>query len=227
MSDWESDIAEHRRLVAYYMNDFVSMTKPDAARGWGDLYAATVPANNLYRIAQHCAARRGIPDYLSIIATCGTGMVAILRNTSTVDLENISARLSARAEVHDLSKFHTPERETFKVFTPRLKTFRYGSDEYKRALADMGEGLRHHYAVNSHHPEFHPRGVADMSLLDVIEMFCDWVAACDQRRFELDIDKQVGRFEIHIHTPRLGDVLTDTRDVLRQWHQEHNCPSYF
>lgn len=42
----------------------------------------------------------------------------------------------------------------FTRFTPRLKGMTYGSPEYKQCLAEMGPGLRHHYAANRHHPEF-------------------------------------------------------------------------
>ena len=66
--------------------------------------------------------------------------------------------------------------------TPVLRTLTYGSDEYKAALVEMGEGLKHHYARNSHHPEHYPNGIAGMSLLDIVEMLCDWKAASERTK---------------------------------------------
>jgi len=44
-------------------------------------------------------------------------------------------------------------------------------------LADMGEGLQHHYAVNDHHPEHFDNGIRDMGLVQLTEMLADWKAA--------------------------------------------------
>ena len=82
-----------------------------------------------------------------------------------------------RSEAHDQSKLVSPEVEVFDEFTPKLAASTYGSDEYKGFLAAMKPALDHHYAHNSHHPEHYPNGIAGMSLLDVLEMLCDWKAA--------------------------------------------------
>jgi hypothetical protein len=81
---------------------------------------------------------------------------------------------------HDRSKTLPPEVEVFDVHSQRLKGLTYGSDEYKASLAEMGEGLAHHYANNSHHPEHHENGVNDMTLADLVEMICDWRAATER-----------------------------------------------
>jgi hypothetical protein len=65
---------------------------------------------------------------------------------------------------HDLSKTQDPELAVFNEYTPKLKDSTYGSDEYKGYLAAMGEGLRHHYAANRHHPEHFTDGVDGMTL---------------------------------------------------------------
>jgi hypothetical protein len=90
------------------------------------------------------------------------------------------ANLLDRAEHHDASKLEDPERATFDEYTPKLRDSTYGSDEYKAFLEGMGEGLRHHYAANPHHPEHHADGIAGMSLLDLVEMLCDWKAATER-----------------------------------------------
>lgn len=85
--------------------------------------------------------------------------------------------LLARAHEHDASKLVSPEVETFDLVTPELRRCVYGSDEYKAMLDVMEPALAHHYGVNPHHPEHHDEGVADMTLMDVVEMLCDWIAA--------------------------------------------------
>lgn len=85
--------------------------------------------------------------------------------------------LSRRALVHDQSKLESPEVEVFNEFTPKLKESTYGSPEYEGFRAAMKPALDHHYANNSHHPEFFKDGVRGMNLLDVVEMLCDWKAA--------------------------------------------------
>lgn len=46
-------------------------------------------------------------------------------------------------------------------------------EEYLRKHFKLA--FEHHYANNSHHPEFH-KNLDDMSELDLIEMICDWTA---------------------------------------------------
>lgn len=97
-------------------------------------------------------------------------------------LSRFVTKLLARADAHDASKLEPPELEVFNEFTPLLQTLDYGSDEYKAALAGMSEGLEHHFALNPHHPEHHEKGVRGMTLVDVVEMLCDWKAASERVR---------------------------------------------
>ena len=92
-------------------------------------------------------------------------------------LDLVISRLLRRKIEHDASKLKSPEREMFEIHSPKLRGLTYGIDEYKKYLADMKPALDHHYACNSHHPEHYPDGIRGMSLLDLIEMVCDWKAA--------------------------------------------------
>lgn len=85
--------------------------------------------------------------------------------------------LLKRAKEHDQEKMRDPEASIFAEFTPKLKTSTYGSPEYQKFLSDMKPALDHHYAVYRHHPEHNPSGINDMNLIDIMEMFCDWVAS--------------------------------------------------
>lgn len=89
-------------------------------------------------------------------------------------------RLARRALAHDASKLESPEKEAFDAVTPALRGLTYGSLEYHANTARLGEALKHHYANNSHHPEHYPDGIAGMSLLDLVEMLCDWKAASER-----------------------------------------------
>ncbi|MBC2712660.1 MAG: hypothetical protein HGJ94_17235 [Desulfosarcina sp.] len=79
---------------------------------------------------------------------------------------------------HDDSKLQDPELEHFTRLTPKLKHSTYMSDEYKGFLELLKPALDHHYKNNRHHPEHFPEGVNNMTLVDIIEMLCDWAAAC-------------------------------------------------
>lgn len=110
-------------------------------------------------------------------------------------LDQVQANLMLRARAHDRSKLEDPEKAVFDVVTPKLKGLTYGSDEYKASLAEMGVALNHHYEHNSHHPEHYAMtvslgpnpdeltqgaAIARMSILDLIEMLCDWKAATER-----------------------------------------------
>lgn len=136
-----------------------------------------------------------------------------------VCLENINSRSSC----HDLSKFHAPEKPIFDEMTPKLKDSTYGSEEYKGFLASMKPALDNHYAHNSHHPEHYPNGIDGMSLLDLLEMLCDWKAAGERHANgsiarSLDINK--GRFKI---SDQLHSVLENTACELGWMECKNNC----
>lgn len=90
--------------------------------------------------------------------------------------------LTIRAAHHDASKLVEPEKPGFDVLTLKLRELVYGSDDYKAALEEGKPTIAHHYAANSHHPEHYENGIAGMSLLDIIEMVCDWKAASERTK---------------------------------------------
>lgn len=109
------------------------------------------------------------------------------------NINKIIEHLIQRRVFHDASKLEEPELSVFTEFTPKLNTTTYGSDEYKRNTKKMKVALVHHYAENRHHPEFHAGGIFGMNLVDIVEMFCDWLAAttrhddgCIYRTIELN-----------------------------------------
>lgn len=129
----------------------------------------------------------------------------------------VARDLIYRAHRHDRSKLEEPELEVFDRVTPRLAESTYGSEKYKGFLADMGEGLAHHYAVNDHHPEHFKKGIEEMDLIQLTEMLCDWIAAT-RRHADGDIHRSIEqnaeRFgygdEIRNLLHRSADVLVGT-----------------
>lgn len=128
-------------------------------------------------------------------------------------LKIISKELRKRGKSHDKSKLLPPEKDFFDIYTPKLKSLTYGSEEYKRNLEGLQVALKHHYALNSHHPEYYVNGIADMTLVDVIEMLCDWKAATlrhDDGNIDKSLEINKERFNI---SEQLVSVLKNTVDA--------------
>lgn len=122
----------------------------------------------------------------------------------------VQGRLEERGFKHDQSKLNPPEKPVFDRVTPRLRGLTYGTPEYAASLKELGSALAHHYEHNSHHPEHYAEGIAGMSLLDLVEMLCDWKAAgerhhdgCMSRSLTVNRD----RFGID---PQLQRILENT-----------------
>lgn len=94
-------------------------------------------------------------------------------------LQRIMLYISIRAEGHDASKFHSPEREGYMRLSEKLCGVSYGTPEYAAALASERETIEHHYACNRHHPQHFKNGIDDMNMIDILEMLCDWGARHD------------------------------------------------
>ena len=123
----------------------------------------------------------------------------------------IVLKLVERSFGHDASKLQEPEKSMFDEFTPRLKETVFGSDEYKSALVDMGEALKHHYASNRHHPEHFENGINSMNLVDIVEMVCDWNAVAFLKGQEVNLDYLAERFGI---SDQLKGIIANTLKTL-------------
>lgn len=135
-------------------------------------------------------------------------------------LQKCVLSLFNRSRFHDASKFSEEEWLGFLESTEHLKSCTYGSDAYKAFLKDLQPTLDHHYANNKHHPEHFVKwscngcfteyqgempdrceqcgysqmqrepDIAQMTLLDLLEMLCDWIAAT-ARHADGDILKSI------------------------------------
>ena len=90
-------------------------------------------------------------------------------------------RLTLRGVNHDASKLEDPEVKLFAEYTPKLAEHKYGSPEYTADLEGLKVALDHHYAKNRHHPEHFEKGINDMTLIDIVEMLCDWKASTERQ----------------------------------------------
>lgn len=95
-----------------------------------------------------------------------------------------------RGAAHDASKLQEPEKGYFDIETPNLKGLVYGSEEYRESCRRLKPALDHHYANNSHHPQFYENGINGMNLFDLVEMFFDWKAS-GERTEDGDIFKSI------------------------------------
>ena len=96
-------------------------------------------------------------------------------------LLKIAARLVWRGLVHDMSKFGWTEFYLIIPALPPDRAIPFNTPEYQTFLDKAKPAIDHHYAMNTHHPE-HYGDYKKMSMLDLVEMACDWRAA-SMRKF--------------------------------------------
>lgn len=126
-------------------------------------------------------------------------------------ISDMIANLVNRGVAHDESKLEEPECSAFERIGKQLSEMEYGTPEYRASLRELGPALKHHYEHNSHHPEHWPDGVKNMSLLDIMEMFCDWKAAGERHKngsLEQSIIVNTDRFDLD---PQLAQIFENTR----------------
>ena len=126
-------------------------------------------------------------------------------------VRDLTDKANLQSNQHDQSKLEPFEKEIFDKHTPELSKLTYGSKEYRDMLDKIKPALDHHYANNRHHPEYHKeKGIEGMTLMDIIEMICDWKAATE-RHDDGDIRKSLTintkRFNI---SPSLVKILENT-----------------
>ena len=141
--------------------------------------------------------------------------------------------LHVRAQVHDDSKFSPeeyPHIQAIGELVQREGKVDFGTPEYEARKKLLGPMLEHHYANNDHHPEhfmdgaerdirrwrkgdgvelIDVTGVAGMTLMALVEMFCDWSAAASDRNPDGALDIGVGckKYEM---PPMLEEIFRNT-----------------
>jgi len=117
-----------------------------------------------------------------------------------MELFHVVQKLKFRGEMHDASKLEGNEKKCFDEITPKLKDLEYGTEEYMTELGKMQSAIDEHYDKNKHHPEHFENGIEDMSIIDLIEMLCDWNAArqrhTNKKTFLESLEINTKRFNI-------------------------------
>lgn len=125
--------------------------------------------------------------------------------------------LDRRARAHDQSKLESPEAEIFGEHGPELAKTKYGTPEYEELLKKVKPATDHHYAKNRHHPQHWANGVSDMTLVDLIEMICDWRAATARNKdgnIRTSIDHNKTKYQI---SEQLAQIMHNTvREMFRE-----------
>ena len=131
--------------------------------------------------------------------------------------------IAVRHTSHDLSKLESPEKGTFDRVTPLLKELTYGSPEYNTVLESMQEALDHHYAKNNHHPEHFVNGMRGMTLVDLLEMFCDWCAATE-RHDDGNIGKSIAHnMQRFGYGDTLASIMVNTAQLYCMGRRKHTA----
>ena len=105
--------------------------------------------------------------------------------------------LREKGENHDKSKLEEPEIYGWMAMD-REPRYKYGTKEYYEKMRKYAAIFDHHYAVNTHHPEHFKSPENEMTLIDAIEMLCDWFA------YKRDVDKEDALYLIRSQCIRFG-----------------------
>ncbi len=127
--------------------------------------------------------------------------------------------LHERGVNHDKSKLESPEVELFAKYTPELASLTFGSEEYEQSKENLQPALDHHYAINRHHPQKFKNGINDMTLIDIVEMLCDWKASSERQHdgnILISVEKAAKDFGI---TKQLAQVLVNTINMF-EWNDK-------
>ena len=122
--------------------------------------------------------------------------------------------LVIRAQEHDRSKLEEPEFSAFAEVPRRHAGIPYGSPAYRERLKLLKPALDHHYSVSRHHPEHFTDGIRGMNLIDVVEMFADWLGSWTDYGsgdFESSIEHNRDRFDF---SSDLESIFKNTAEAL-------------
>lgn len=117
--------------------------------------------------------------------------------------------LISRAEVHDKSKFDEDEFPHYSKITSEFENVPYGTPEATEIREKFKDLFERHAKKNRHHPEFHPNGIDDMTLVDLIELLSDWKASSIRDNNDIMKSIQICGEKYKI-SPQLLKILENT-----------------
>lgn len=133
----------------------------------------------------------------------------------------IQNALMHRLLTHDRSKIEPPELDAYAEVVPAFKGLEFGSPEHIANGKRLGSAWKHHTEHNRHHPEHFENGINDMTLVDLIEMVCDWRAAA-LRKGHFDVmDSLASLKDRHNIGDQLAKIIYNTG-----WWLEWKCGEF-
>lgn len=152
--------------------------------------------------------------------------------------------LKQKGETHDQSKLEEPEVYGWAAMDLEPR-YEYGSYEYYDKLRRFSEVFNHHYKVNSHHPEHFVNPEHEMTLIDMVEMLCDWFAykqdipiregvelireQCDRFGFSDTIMSLLtNTYREYLNSDLFNDIYTNQERIIadKQMENSHNYSSW-
>lgn len=120
--------------------------------------------------------------------------------------------LSRRIMTHDRSKIMAPEeRDIYAKVVPKFAKTTFGTEEHRAVGRELRPAWKHHLHHNRHHPEHFSLGIDGMTLIDLVEMMCDWKAAGLRKADEASLENSVNILkERHGIGPQLEQILKNT-----------------
>lgn len=133
------------------------------------------------------------------------------KNRINLVMNELIKELIYRRNHHDDSKLESPEKEAYDMYIPLLQKVEYGSREYDIIKQRMAKTcLNHHYEMNRHHPEHFPNSdISNMTLVDLLEMFCDHLAASMKSDTEYEKGEEINKDKYH-YSDDIYKILINT-----------------
>ena len=131
-------------------------------------------------------------------------------------IKKLCIELKKAGSKHDASKLQEPEKKYFN----EAGKYQYGTKEYFDSLERLRPAINHHYQANSHHPEHHKDGVSGMTLIDLVEMYCDWrVRAKNECEFLLNLEICQERFNV---SDQIVEIFKNTESAVKNGTTKRN-----
>jgi hypothetical protein len=127
-------------------------------------------------------------------------------------VEQVIRDLIKRSIEHDDTKFGTEEFDAYEEALPKFEVAEYGSPEYIEVCRSIKPAIKHHVTSNRHHPEyFGEHGINGMTLIDLVEMVCDWIAASQRGGGPANIGKglEINKERFHVDD-QLYQIIKNT-----------------
>lgn len=129
-------------------------------------------------------------------------------------ISNMSTLLWKRGDSHDDSKLEEPEFSGYAENFISEEKRDPESEEYQECREKLEETITIHHRKNRHHPEFFGNGIKGMTLIDICELLCDWVATTriqDKGNLRITIERNREKYKF---SKELEQILLNTLELL-------------